>query len=106
MAKKPKVTAPAKKEVLICSFCGKHKTQVRNLLTGPGVSICNECIEAAVELIDNAGWEVARTPTDKALFIADQERLVARKTAMLGLWRQQLSILAAGAPPRSENAMH
>ena len=106
MAKKPKVATAAKKEVLTCSFCGKHKNQVRNLLAGPGVSICNECIEAAVELIDNAGWEVARTPTDKALFIADQERLVARKAAMLGLWRQQLSSLTDGAPARSDAALH
>lgn len=106
MAKKPKAAAAVKKEVLICSFCGKHKNQVRNLLAGPGVSICNECIEAAVDLIDNAGWEVARTPTDKALFIADQDRLIARRNAMMALWRQQLAAMTDVVPSRQDTALH
>jgi hypothetical protein len=28
----------------VCSWCGKHGTVVKKLLTGPGVQICNECV--------------------------------------------------------------
>ena len=32
-------------ELLKCSFCGKSQKQVKKLIAGPGVYICNECIE-------------------------------------------------------------
>lgn len=35
-----------------CSFCGKGQKQVRELLTGPGVYICDECIDLCNELIE------------------------------------------------------
>ncbi|MFA1701044.1 ClpX C4-type zinc finger protein [Achromobacter ruhlandii] len=103
---KNKKTSAAKQEVLICSFCGKHQRQVRNLLAGPGVSICNECIEAAGELIDDAGWEVTRTPTDKARFIEDQEKLLARKAQLIATWREQLGGLSHGTRARSDQPLH
>jgi hypothetical protein len=28
-----------------CSWCGKPETQVKKLITGPGVQICNECVD-------------------------------------------------------------
>jgi ATP-dependent Clp protease ATP-binding subunit ClpX len=36
---------------LTCSFCGKHQRQVKKLIAGPGVYICNECIDLCVEII-------------------------------------------------------
>ncbi|GAK12578.1 ATP-dependent Clp protease ATP-binding subunit ClpX [Geomicrobium sp. JCM 19039] len=30
-----------------CSFCGKTKDQVKKLIAGPGVYICNECVGVA-----------------------------------------------------------
>jgi ATP-dependent Clp protease ATP-binding subunit ClpX len=36
---------------LTCSFCGKHRGQVDNLIAGPGVYICNECVDLCVEII-------------------------------------------------------
>ena len=36
---------------LMCSFCGKHQRQVKKLIAGPGVYICNECIDLCVEII-------------------------------------------------------
>lgn len=36
---------------LYCSFCGKHRTEVDQLVSGPGVFICNECIELCNEII-------------------------------------------------------
>jgi ATP-dependent Clp protease ATP-binding subunit ClpX len=36
---------------LTCSFCGKPKRQVKKLIGGPGVYICNECVDRCVEII-------------------------------------------------------
>lgn len=40
------------KKQLKCSFCGKSQEQVRRLIAGPGVYICDECIELCQEIID------------------------------------------------------
>jgi hypothetical protein len=34
-----------------CSFCGKGQDQVRKLVAGPGVFICNECVELCTEVL-------------------------------------------------------
>ncbi len=39
-------------EKLKCSFCGKSQEQVRKLVAGPGVYICDECIELCTEIIE------------------------------------------------------
>ncbi len=39
-------------EHLKCSFCGKMQRQVRKLIAGPGVYICDECINLCTEIID------------------------------------------------------
>lgn len=39
------------KKQLRCSFCGKSQDQVRRLIAGPGVYICDECIELCSEII-------------------------------------------------------
>jgi ATP-dependent Clp protease ATP-binding subunit ClpX len=40
------------KKELSCSFCGKEKSEVERLIAGPGVYICNECIETCHDLIE------------------------------------------------------
>src|SRR5690554_447362 len=40
------------KKQLKCSFCGKTQDQVRRLVAGPGVYICDECIELCQEIIE------------------------------------------------------
>ncbi|MDF2658661.1 MAG: ATP-dependent protease [Paenibacillus sp.] len=37
---------------LKCSFCGKSQDQVRKLVAGPGVYICDECIELCTEIVE------------------------------------------------------
>jgi ATP-dependent Clp protease ATP-binding subunit ClpX len=39
-------------ELLKCSFCGKSQKQVRKLIAGPGVYICDECVELCNEIIE------------------------------------------------------
>ncbi len=41
-----------KKEVR-CSFCGKTQSEVKKLIAGPGVYICNECVETCIQLLDD-----------------------------------------------------
>lgn len=37
---------------LVCSFCGKTSSQVKKIIVGPDVAICNECIELCESLLD------------------------------------------------------
>jgi ATP-dependent Clp protease ATP-binding subunit ClpX len=37
--------------VLRCSFCGKARDEVGHLIAGPGVFICNECVDLCVKVI-------------------------------------------------------
>ncbi len=39
-------------EILKCSFCGKSQKQVKKLIAGPGVYICDECIELCNDIIE------------------------------------------------------
>lgn len=40
--------------VVSCSFCGKPDTRVERIVAGPGVYICNECIEVSAAIIEDA----------------------------------------------------
>jgi ATP-dependent protease Clp ATPase subunit len=40
------------KEIFKCSFCGKTQQDVRKLVAGPGVCICDECIELCTEIVE------------------------------------------------------
>lgn len=44
-----------------CSFCGKNKDQVKKLIAGPSVYICNECVSLCSEILDES-------PSKKSLF--------------------------------------
>ncbi len=44
-----------------CSFCGKQQEQVKKLIAGPGVYICDECIELCNEIIEEEFIEEAGT---------------------------------------------
>ncbi len=42
---------------LKCTFCGKQQDQVKRLIAGPGVFICNECVELCKEIIEEEAFE-------------------------------------------------
>ena len=50
-------------ELLKCSFCGKTQKQVKKLIAGPGVYICDECIDLCNEIIEEELSEPTETPT-------------------------------------------
>ncbi|RJQ33239.1 MAG: ATP-dependent Clp protease ATP-binding subunit ClpX [Actinobacteria bacterium] len=56
-----------KDEQLKCSFCGKTQRQVRKLIAGPGVYICDECIDLCNEIIDEELGEEVQLKLDELL---------------------------------------
>jgi len=52
---------------LKCSFCGKSQKQVIKLIAGPGVYICDECIELCIEIIDEEKVEKLETSPQEYL---------------------------------------
>ena len=46
---------------LRCSFCGKSQEEVKKLIAGPAVYICDECIELCIEIIEEEYEKEART---------------------------------------------
>ncbi len=70
---------------LRCSFCGKPQDQVRRLIAGPNVYICNECIELCTEIIEeefveNYDYDMDEVPIPSAIkdtlddYVIKQER--------------------------------
>ncbi len=60
-------------ELLTCSFCGKNQKQVKKLIAGPGVYICDECIELCNEIIeeeltDRSGTVMGELPTPREIY--------------------------------------
>ncbi|RAD67942.1 ATP-dependent Clp protease ATP-binding subunit ClpX, partial [Burkholderia multivorans] len=50
-------------DLLKCNFCGKSQKQVRKLIAGPGVYICDECIGLCNEIIEE---ELSESTADHA----------------------------------------
>jgi ATP-dependent Clp protease ATP-binding subunit ClpX len=46
-------------EAVRCSFCGKTQEEVKKIVAGPGVYICNECIDLCKDIIDEEFYEEA-----------------------------------------------
>ena len=60
-------------ELLKCSFCGKSQKQVKKLIAGPGVYICDECIELCNEIIieelsENSNFTLTDLPKPHEIF--------------------------------------
>jgi ATP-dependent Clp protease ATP-binding subunit ClpX len=79
-------------EILKCSFCGKSQKQVRKLIAGPGVYICDECIELCNEIIEEElGEAVAQSaedidlPKPKEIFAFLEEYVIGQDQAKKAL---------------------
>ena len=64
--------------LLKCSFCGKSQDQVKKLIAGPGIYICDECISICLEILKDEG--IIEVP-DAALVAAT----VLENTSVIGL---------------------
>jgi ATP-dependent Clp protease ATP-binding subunit ClpX len=58
-------------ELLCCSFCGKSQNDVKKLIAGPGVYVCNECIDICNEIINDD--EQTETTTTRATLPKPQD---------------------------------
>ncbi|MEJ3405974.1 ATP-dependent Clp protease ATP-binding subunit ClpX [Rathayibacter sp. YIM 133350] len=79
-------------DLLKCSFCGKSQKQVQQLIAGPGVYICDECVELCNEIIEErlaeAGEEVDgefELPKPKEIFNFLEEYVIGQEAAKRAL---------------------
>ena len=77
-------------EQLLCSFCGKSQRQVKKLIAGPGVYICDECIDLCNEIIDEEltappTFELENLPKPKEIWEVLNEYVVGQEGAKRAL---------------------
>jgi ATP-dependent Clp protease ATP-binding subunit ClpX len=79
-------------DLLKCSFCGKSQKQVQQLIAGPGVYICDECVELCNEIIEErlaeAGDETSSDfdlPKPKEIFSFLEEYVIGQEPAKRAL---------------------
>jgi ATP-dependent Clp protease ATP-binding subunit ClpX len=73
-------------EQLLCSFCGKSQRQVKKLIAGPGVYICDECIDLCNEIIDEEltvppNFDLAHLPKPREIYGVLNEYVVGQEQA-------------------------
>jgi len=71
-------------EQLLCSFCGKSQRQVKKLIAGPGVYICDECIDLCNEIIDEEltappNFDLANLPKPREIYDVLNEYVVGQE---------------------------
>src|SRR5438128_1682272 len=73
-------------EQLLCSFCGKSQRQVKKLIAGPGVYICDECIDLCNEIIDEelttpSHLDLENLPRPKEIYESLNDYVVSQEEA-------------------------
>jgi ATP-dependent Clp protease ATP-binding subunit ClpX len=73
-------------EQLLCSFCGKSQRQVKKLIAGPGVYICDECIDLCNEIIDEelttpVQLDLENLPKPKDIYAVLNDYVVSQEEA-------------------------
>ena len=73
-------------KLLYCSFCGKSQHEVRKLIAGPAVFVCDECVELCNDIIreelqDNAGGGTDKLPKPKEIKQVLDEYVIGQEKA-------------------------
>ncbi len=94
------------KETLKCSFCGKSQKQVIKLIAGPGVYICDECIDLCVEIVEEERIEevsessdIGKVPKPEEIFAFLNQYVIGQELA-----KKSLSVAVYNHYKRIENA--
>lgn len=97
-----------------CSFCGKSQKQVKKLIAGPGVYICDECIDLCNEIIEEefsapgeaGGFDELPTPMQIAAFL--DEYIVgqreAKKTLAVAVYNHYKRLRSSDGPKSRDDA--
>ena len=109
------MTRPADSgDLLKCSFCGKTQKQVRKLIAGGGVYICDECIELCNEIIEEEFAEAAQTeftelPKPREIYdfleqyIVGQEQ--AKRALSVAVYNHYKRVRAGEARPKEDDGI-
>jgi ATP-dependent Clp protease ATP-binding subunit ClpX len=62
--------------LLHCSFCGKNQTQVRKLIAGPAVFICDECVDLCNKIIAEPDFPAEKLPKLENLDAMPNDKLL------------------------------
>ena len=100
-------------KLLYCSFCGKSQHEVRKLIAGPSVFICDECVELCNDIIreemqENMGEATGKLPKPKEIkaildqYVIGQER--AKKTLSVAVYNHYKRLEARGSKDEIEIA--
>jgi len=93
-------------DLLKCSFCGKSQKQVKKLIAGPGVYICDECIDLCNEIIEEELQEVVsdglgELPRPREIFEFLDQYVIgqddAKKSLSVAVYNHYKRVQAAGS---------
>ena len=81
------------KKTLRCSFCGKREDQVHRMIQGPGVRICDECVQLCMSILDDgyqpgpeAGYETPdQLPTPREIKAVLDQYVIGQDAAKVAL---------------------
>jgi ATP-dependent Clp protease ATP-binding subunit ClpX len=94
--------------LLKCSFCGKSQKQVKKLIAGPGVYICDECIDLCNEIIEEelsepADLQLDELPKPKEIYAFLNDYVVgqdaAKKSLAVAVYNHYKRIQVGGTTP-------
>jgi len=97
-------------DLLKCSFCGKSQKQVKKLIAGPGVYICDECIDLCNEIIEeelsesaDLKWDELPKPREIYDFLEQYVigQDIAKKALSVAVYNHYKRIQASGKESRS-----
>lgn len=77
-----------------CSFCGKSQKVVAKLIAGPGVYICNECVQLCVDIMSDQGLDVTPGSSAAELKVQVHNVMTTRRFAALRRLQVELSELS------------
>ncbi|MBA3419806.1 MAG: ATP-dependent Clp protease ATP-binding subunit ClpX [Geodermatophilaceae bacterium] len=100
-------------DLLKCSFCGKSQKQVKKLIAGPGVYICDECIDLCNEIIeeelsDSSDLKFDELPKPTEIFEFLEQYVIgqesAKKTLAVAVYNHYKRVQAGTEGPRGSAA--